>query len=258
MRKNLIFSAIALLAVVASLFATQPQTKPAPGETQGGIPDFSGNWVGSPPSFDLKDPGGQKVGTPEDDTPYQPWALAKLLSERPGFGRNSTFENVTDPRIKYCDPIGVPRIYNVPNLFKFIQTKDYVYILHETGSYWRQIAMNKEHPKDPGPSWWGDSVGKYEGDTLVVDTIGFNDKTWLDHLGRPHSEDLHLTERWRRVDPNTLQLDLVFDDPKAYTRPFPGRKIFHLAHREFIDYSCSYSENEQLQKNMINGITAPK
>jgi len=177
--------------------------------------------------------------------------------ERPGSGRNATFENVTDPRIKYCDPIGIPRIYNTPNLFKFVQTPDCVYIFHETGSYWRQIAMNKEHPKDPGPSWWGDSVGKYEGNTLVVDTIGFNDKTRLDHLGRPHTDALHLTERWRRVDPQTLQLDLTFDDPKAYTRPFPGRRLFQLSHREFIDNSCSYSENEQMQENMINAIVKP-
>lgn len=245
MRKNVISTVIALVVLLVGMFALHAQTK-APSEGAKaqpvGIPDLSGNWLGGGATFSTADPGGTLAGTSQDDTPYQPWALAKLRAERPHTGSNASFDS-TDPRINYCDPIGIPRIYNSPNLFKFVQGTDYVYILYETGSYWLQVAMNREHTKDPDPSWWGESVGKYEGDTLIIDTIGFNDKTWLDHVGRPHSDELHLVQRFRRVDHDHLQLDITFDDPKAYTRPWAGRKIFKLAHREFIDYSCSYSEN---------------
>ena len=84
--------------------------------------------------------------------------------------------------------------------------------------------MNRKHPDDPDPTWWGDSIGWYEGDTFVVDTVGFNDKTWLDQVGRPHTESLHLVQRFHRVDKEHLQLDVTFDDPKAYTKPWTGQK----------------------------------
>ena len=101
----------------------------------------------------------------------------------------------------YCEPPGVPHIYLWPIKTKFIQTPEAVYILHELGPYYRIVRLNSKHPDDPDPQWWGDSIGWYEnGDTLVVDTIGFTDKTWLDQMGHPHTEKLHLTERYKRVD----------------------------------------------------------
>jgi len=81
-----------------------------------------------------------------------------------------------------------------------IQTPNVVYILYEFTRVWRSIAMDREHPKDPDITWMGDSIGRYEGDTLVIDTIGLSDKTWLDHTGHPHSESLHVVERLRRMD----------------------------------------------------------
>ncbi len=260
MRPTWISSAVALVALLAGLSAVHAQTKAPPGaantSTRGGIPDLSGHWVGSPPTFSITDPGGRKTGTAEDDTPYQPATLAKLRAERPEAGPNATFDS-DDPRIKYCDPIGLPRIFLVPNQIKFVQTLDIVYILFEYGTVGLQVAMNREHPKDPDPSWWGDSIGRYEGDTLVIDTVGFNDKTWLDHVGRPHSDELHLVERFRRVDHDHLRLDITFDDPKAYTRPWVGRKILSLTSRDFVEHACSMSENEHFRQRMIEGIIAP-
>jgi hypothetical protein len=84
------------------------------------------------------------------------------------------------------------------------------------------------HKKDLAPTWMGDSIGRWEGDTLVVDTVGFNDRTWLDQVGHPHSDALHLVERIRRHDHDTLQIDFTFDDPKAYTQPWTGEKLFKL------------------------------
>jgi len=88
---------------------------------------------------------------------------------------------------------------------------------------WRQIWTDgRSHPKDLEPTWMGDSIGKWEGDTFVVDTVGFNDKSWLDFYGDPHSEDMHLIERYKRVDRNTMSLQLVVEDPKAYTATWTG------------------------------------
>jgi hypothetical protein len=272
MRNLLLPSAAVLLGVAALCAAPAPQTTPpvnskpaaqAQTQTQGKIPDLSGDW-GNPVGaggggFVIGDPGDRKAGTPQDPTPYQPWALAKLNSERPENGPHATFENTTDPRLKYCDPVGVPRIYLVPTQFRFVQTPDIVYILYQYGPTWRPIAMNRPHRDDPDPTWWGDSVGKYEGDTLVIDTIGLNDKTWLDHVGRPHSEELHLIERFRRVDKDTLQMDLTFDDPKAYTKTWYGRKIFAIQHGGFEDaYACSMSEYEHFRQSIVDPVTAPK
>jgi hypothetical protein len=227
------------------------------------VPDLSGDWGATlesgVTSFILSDPDYKKTGTPQDDTPYQPWALAKLNSEIPEQGPRASFANTTDPRIKYCDPVGVPRIYLVPTQFRFVQTPDIVYILYQYGPTWRPIAMNRGHRDDPDPTWWGEAVGKYEGDTLVIDTIGFNDKTWLDHAGRPHSDQLHLVERFRRVDHDTLELDLLFDDPKAYTKPWSGRRVFKLQHGGFDDaYACSLSEYQHFQQSVADPVSAPK
>jgi hypothetical protein len=86
----------------------------------------------------------------------------------------------------------------------------------------------KEHPQDLDPSWLGHSIGRWDGDTLVVDSVGFNDKTWLDGVGHPHTEALHMLEHIRRVDHDTLQDDFTFDDPKAYTKPWTGQYFFRL------------------------------
>ena len=266
MRNFLLHSAAVLLALIALSANSGAQTS-APANSKPGaqaqVPDLSGDWGaplgGGGGSFIISDPGEKKTGTPQDDTPYQPWALAKLNSERPEGGPRATFENTTDPRIKYCDPIGVPRIYLVPTQFRFVQTADIVYILYQYGPTWRPILMGRPHRQDPDPTWWGDSVGKYEGDTLVVDSIGFNDKTWLDHVGRPHSDEMHLVEKFKRINHDTLQLDLIFDDPKAYTKPWAGQKIFKLQHGGFDDaYACSMSEYEHFQKSVTDPVIAPK
>jgi len=100
-------------------------------------------------------------------------------------------------------------------------------MLFEYNHFIRQIFLDRRaHPSDLDPSWMGDSIGHWEGGTLVVDTVGLNEKSWLDPVGHPHSDALHVVERIRRIDRDTLQDDLTFDDPKAYTKPWTGRQIF--------------------------------
>jgi len=102
-------------------------------------------------------------------------------------------------------------------------------MLFEFDHLFREIYTDgRGHSTTVGPTWMGDSIGKWEGDTLVVDTTNFNDKSWLDWTGHPHSDQLHLVERIRRVDHNTLRDDMTFDDPKAYTHPWSGLAMFEL------------------------------
>jgi len=263
-RNKVVLSALALAVLLAGYPTLNAQTAAPKAQANSSVPDFSGDWgftdkhpAGG--SFSVADPAGAKAGLPGDPTPYKPETLAKLRAERPENGPNATFENTTDPRLKYCDPIGVPRVYLVPTEFRIIQTPDIVYILYQYGPTWRPILMNKEHSKDPDPSWWGESVGRYEGDTLVIDTIGFNDKTWLDHAGRSHSDELHLVERLRRLDHETLRLDVTFEDPKMYTQPWTGQKTFGLEHRPMGDsYSCSMSEYEHFRQSVIDPVVEGK
>jgi hypothetical protein len=192
------------------------------------VPDLSGVWQGvAVQSLSPSDPSAHKPGA-EGDIPYTPWALARMKAEVPATGPNAVFESTTDPAIRFADPDGYPRASIHPMRFKIVQAKDYIYQLWEYNKSWRQIALNRPHSKDPDISWFGESVGKWEGDTLVVDSVGFNGSTWLDPIGHPHTEDLHMIERIRRVDPETLVFKFTFDDPKAYTKPWDAQLTFKL------------------------------
>jgi len=121
-----------------------------------------------------------------------------------------------------------------------VQLPDEVVILFEYDHFVLHIYTDgREHPKNVDPTWMGDSIGKWEGDTLVVDTVGLTDKSWLDQVGHPHSDALHVVERIRRVDHGTLQDDFTIDDPKAYTRPWTGQLIFKLRTGwDLMEYIC--------------------
>jgi len=124
--------------------------------------------------------------------------------------------------------------------------------MHELdGGMSRQIYTDgRPLPKDPNPSWLGYSVGRWEGDTLVVDTIGFNDRSWLDSRGHPHSEAMHITERYRRPNVGSLDVEITIDDAKTYNKPFTF-KVTHLlqADSDILEYICN--ENEKDRAHMV-------
>lgn len=202
----------------------------------------------------------QDAGTPADGVPYQPWAMKKLLAERPPSGPRATFDSSTDPNILYCELYGVPRIYNSPSKFKFVQTPEAVYILYEYGVVWRVVWLNRKHSDDPDPSYMGESIGRYEGkDTFVVDSIGFNDKTWLDSTGRPHSEKLHVIEKFRRLGPDKLEMGITIDDPGAYsaTWSYPTRTVASAKDFAREVWPCSVRENNEFNESVEKPTTAP-
>jgi hypothetical protein len=163
-----------------------------------------------------------------------PWGRARYEAAKPSYGPKAV-EASTDPvnpttgKDVGCFPPGVPRIYIQPFPFEIIQIPGRVIELFEFDHHVRQIWTDgRQHPEDPDPTWMGDSIGQWEGDTLVVDTVGFNDKTWVDRGGLPHSEQLHVTERIRRPSHDMLEIHFTIEDPKTYIKPWVGVRIYQL------------------------------
>src|ERR1700730_8088565 len=176
LRLNVILPVIAIFSSVlqAQTVASAPSAKKQDTPNVAHIPDLSGSWavVGGSPSWDPSDPRGVKPG----ELPMTPWALEKFKAARPPFGANATFDAVNDPVQKYCDPPGITRLYGYPWQFAFIQAPSVVYVLYEFTGLWRPIWLDREHPKSPDSTWMGDSIGRYEGHSVVRDTVGLNDK----------------------------------------------------------------------------------
>jgi hypothetical protein len=236
-------------ALLAQAATPQRSARSLAAQNSSRVPDLSGNWAIRPggTSWDPNDPNGSKP----EQLPMTPSALERLRAAKPPFGANQSFDD-NDPHQRYCDPPGPLRMYSYPWQFTIVQTPAQVYMLFEYLHVWRLITMNQPHPKDLDASWLGDSVGHYEGDTLVIDTVGYNDKTWLDMVGHPHSDQLHTIERLRRVDHDTLELQLTIEDPKAYTHSFTAKKTFKLSSFPMGETMCSLSEDQSFQKNIMD------
>lgn len=221
-----------------------------------GIPDLSGTWRGQPlMSISMVDSGGKMRGK-EPDIPYQPWALEKMLAEIPPTGPFGQPDKTTDPWIRYCEPNGPVRIYAHPGRTSFVQLPDRVLILHEVMQQFRIVRLNGIHPplEDLDPTFWGDSIGRYEDGALVVDSVGFNGRAWLDQQGKPTSDKLHLVERFRKIDADTLAWEVTIDDPGAYTRPFVLKRQFVRSNVPFMQspWNCSVRDNEAFTKQLLN------
>jgi len=207
-----------LTCAAGSLFA-QSAAQYLP-ETPDGKPDLSGVWVVR---------GSANL---PDDVPYRPEAL-KLWQERKA-------NLAKDDPAAYCLPNGVVRVTSLP--YKIVQTPKLVVMLSEgnTHSFRRFFLDGRPHNLDLEPnSWTGDSTGKWEGDALVVDSIGFNDRTWLDDTGKPHSDQLHVIERYRRPDPAHLEVRYTLEDPRFLTRPYTFTRTFVPANREIQERFCT-------------------
>jgi len=194
-------------------------------------------------------PASQQVIT--DPAPYQPWAAARVLESFQKRG-------IDDPA-GLCLPLGVPRI-SLVGLFpiQIVQTSTQIVILHEYMGVFRVIPLNVEHPADVIPSYMGDSVGRWEGDTLVVDVIGFNDKGWLTGTGTLHSEELHVTERYTRVDKDQIDYVVTMDDPKVFTEPWTiHTKLMHREGTRLQEYVCAENNVEmgRFEKILKEGVS---
>ena len=149
-----------------------------------------------------------------------------------------------DPAAR-CLPSGVPRIYADPHPLKIVQLPALIIILHEALSY-RQIFLDgRELPKDPNPAWMGYSVGRWEGDTLVVTSTGFNERAWFDSNGHPHADSMRLTERFNRLDFGRLELQITIDDPITYSKPWTVTLPLQLIpDTELLEFVCLENERD--------------
>jgi hypothetical protein len=215
---------------------------PAP-RTADGRPDLFGIWEPTPKyvrniAADLK----------PEDVPMQPWAEA-LYKERLT-GAHSWEEPDAN-----CLPQGVPKIDAAPAPYKFIHMPTGIAILYEAFTQWRQIFTDgRALPTNPNPSWWGYSVGRWDGDSLVVDTTGFNGKAWIDQVGHPTTDALRVTERFTRRNIGQMDIQITIDDPKAYTKPWTVTESVHLVvDSELLEFVCN--ENNRDLEHMRARVT---
>jgi hypothetical protein len=205
-------------------------------KTSEGKPDLTGIWVVASGKYLAN------IAVDGVEVPFRPEAEAiyKKRRETNSLGRPT----------ERCLPHSVPDAALVGYPFKIIQTPAQLVILFEPFIDYRQIFTDgRTLPKDPQPTWMGYSVGKWEGDTLVVDSSGFNDQTWLDDGGHPHSDALHVIERFRRIDFGHMELGITINDAKMYTKPWTVTVPYNLVpDTELIEYVC---ENEKDLVHMV-------
>jgi hypothetical protein len=237
-----ILAAFVVLALATPLFAQTARQAaaidaPAP-KLADGSPDLSGIWQGGGPIGDIA------LGLPPGQTmPLLP-AARTIMEAR---------LSKDDPETN-CLPTGVPRIAPYP--WRIVQTRTHVFFLFEGNIHsYRQIFMDgRAHPVDPDPTWYGHSIGRWDGPTLVIDSVGFNDRFWFDFKGHPHTEKLHIVERYTRTSVGALVNEITIDDPGAYSRPFTVTFRATLSPGdELIEYICN--ENNQ-DIGHIHGPTA--
>jgi len=224
--------------------------------TADGHPDLSGIWqpeAARPDQFARYSRGGVN-GLGEDDPTiyflnilddFKPQDSPMLPSVAAAFGARAAALGRDHPA-NSCLPWGMPLVDTQPSPSKIVQTPGVVYILHEDNMSHRQIYIDgRQHTPDPQPTWLGYSVGKWDGDSLVVDTVGFNDRSWLDAIGHPHSEAMRITERFRSLDFGHIELQLTVDDPKTYSKPFTVKFNFRLLpDTDLIESFCSENEKD--------------
>ena len=197
-------------------------------KTADGKPDLSGIWRADHPRYN------ENLLADGNVAPMLPWAaeLYKHRVETRGFERPGTL----------CMPHGVPDAMTVVGLpFKIVQTPVLTIVLYEEFHVYRQIHTDgRQLPVGPDPNWYGYSIGRWDGETFVVDTAGFKEGTWLDNSGHPHTEALKITERFRRIDFGRLESEATIDDPKAYSRPWTSQKMTFLIQpdTELLEHLC--------------------
>ena len=232
----------------------EPSATPAP------LHDISGIWEPGPRGVQQLGAGAMpEDGKPEHQLPYTPLGLQKLNETKPSNGVRTVLPVDSNDPAWHCDPQGLPR----EDLFELrttqiFQTPEKVLLLYEYGKVWRVIwSDGRELPKSPEPRWFGYSVGKWEDDyTFVVQSVGMDERTWIDRAGRPHSADLRVEERFHRVDHEHLELTVIIDDPKMYTKPWVAldklRFTLEPPNFDVREMMCSPSELAEYDKLMGN------
>jgi len=247
--RRLFVRSVVLIALVWFPIAAQVSPSGKIPRAADGRPDLSGIWQAIGVSLfgetgEVR-PGEGRASTygPRESAPYQAWAVSKV--------NELAADNRTDPNV-HCKMAGVPRITGIPVPFEIVQTPKKTIILYESNHAFRIIPTDgKPHPPDLDPTYMGDSVGRWEGDSFVVDVTGFNDKTWLPGAGHFHSEELHVTERFKRNANDTITYEATMEDPKALAKPWTYRLILRHPPRDERIMEADCSENNQDLEHIV-------
>jgi len=261
---------IALALLAQTLFGQRRQAQQLPSRPTPHWPDGRVNFGAPPGEKGIWMPNGRPIlaipeGTPitagdpqgraafsgppfpgkltESQVPFQPWA-------REIYAYRET--NLYEPYIR-CKPSGVARPFVNPFGIEFVDMPELqtMYTFDGNLHTYRTIYMDgRQHPKDLVPNYYGHSIGHWEGETLVVDTIGFNERFWMDREGMPHTDKLHLTERFTRTDFNSMKFEMTIDDPGAYTAPWKTGFFLRWTPGEFYEFICQ-------ENNQVVDVTGP-
>src|SRR5262244_4036917 len=270
MMRALIAKAIVASAVGAVALSAQTPAKSSIPRAPDGKPDLTGVWQGGSTQRGSWEEANRGVGVGgsgrdpsapvalssndrpanREGAPYQPWAAQKVLE---AFNRRG----IDDPTSQ-CLPAGLPRTVML-GLFpqQIVQTPTQIIMLYEYMNVFRVIPLNAKHPEDLIPSYMGDSVGRWEGDTLVLDVIGFNDKTWLAGTGTFHSDALHITERFTRVDKDQINYEVTMEDPNVLTKPWKLNSTLMLREGSRLEeYVCAENniDPDRYEKLLKEGV----
>jgi hypothetical protein len=218
----------------------QVDLKAAPQRTSYGKIDLSGFWL---PENPVKHLLNLAADMKDEDVPLKPWAR-ELYNQR-------IENNGKDHPGAYCLPSGIPEKLNIPDGLKLVQTEDLVILLHESRTIYRQIFTDgRPLPKNAQPTWMGYSIGHWDGNTFVVETIGQNGKTWLDMRGLPATPALKVTERFTRPNIGRMNVEVTIDDPEAYTKPWKVNLVWRLLpDTDLIESICE--ENNRDPSHMV-------
>lgn len=253
------------IGLIAQGRGPKPPEGPAP--KLNGKPDFSGLWqrpyvpdmsvttrngdqMADPSLPDAKPSPGQEArkgppGPPPKELPFTEAGKKVWEAYSPAKGDYTGS----------CLPFGLIRSMNSPDPIQIMQNDHYMSLLYEQNTWFKVFHIDGKAHSDGVPTWFGDSVGKWDGDTLVVDTINFNGKTRLDTIGHPHSDKLHVIERFSRPDLGHIHYEITIDDPVYYTRPWKNTRTFTLRPDwEIMEYSCEENNKDFLEGHIKGGL----
>lgn len=235
-----ILFAISITAAQAQK-AFQPPAGPTP-KTADGKVDFSGVWS-RPYVPDMTKDGKDQKGFAE--LPFTPWGESEWKH----------YDASEGDYTGACLPFGLTRSVNAPEPIQIMQSATYFTFLFEVNNFFVVVPIDGRPHRKGSPGWYGDSIGRWDGDSLVIDSVNFNGKTKLDTIGHPMSDQLHVVQRYTRTDLGHIAFELTVDDPKTYTKPWKNTRTFTLRPDwEMMEYSC-----EENNKSLWEGrIKVPK
>jgi len=218
-----------------------PPAGPAP-RTAAGKPDFSGVWDHPyVPDMSRTNPRDPAIQRGPETLPYTAAGTANIAAYDPA--KNGDYTGM-------CMPFGLMRSMNSPYPIQIMQNDKYVAFLFEQSTWFHVVPFKAQHSTEPNPTWFGESIAKWDGDTLVVDTVGFNGFTRLDTKGDPHSDQMHLVQTFKMTDAGHLAYTVTVNDPVYYTKPWTNERTFTLSNDQLLEYSCE-ENNRSLWEGRI-------